>query len=120
MDRTTRDESNNESEHTNSSDSSEEQEARISSDTLLEADIEFVSSEDDLAATSTDSGNSVDHADQVQNIRRTEIFLITRPKKRPKKTWRLCIPTCNGWGLAGLPPKPKAWSSSLRKKIALL
>jgi hypothetical protein len=59
MDRTTIDESNNESEHTDSSNSSG-QEARLSSDTL-EANIEFVSSEEDLAASSTKSGTIEEH-----------------------------------------------------------
>jgi hypothetical protein len=49
MNRTTIVESDNENEHTDGSNSSE-QDTRISADTLLEANIEFVSTEENLAA----------------------------------------------------------------------
>jgi hypothetical protein len=78
MDRTTIDERDNETEDTNSS----EAERRLSSDTL-EADIEFVSSEEDLAATSTESGSEelLVREEQVRNIQGTTDILTNEAQQ---------------------------------------
>jgi hypothetical protein len=73
MDRTTIDESDNESEYSDGSNSSE-QETRLSSDTL-EANIEFVSSEDDLAASSTESGTSGEHEEHAPRDNYTTLIV---------------------------------------------
>ncbi len=78
VDKTTKDKSDNKNKYTDNSNSSE-QEPWLSSDTL-EANIEFLSNEEDLAATSTKSGTSVEHKEQV-------IFLIKKTMKKTQKTW---------------------------------
>jgi hypothetical protein len=69
MDRTTRDESDDET-----SNQSNDLEPRLSSDDTLEAEIEFVSSEDDLAAPSTEEESEEEHEEQVS--RDDDISLI--------------------------------------------
>jgi hypothetical protein len=96
MDRTTRDESEDDSEDTNDS-----EEPRLSSDDTLEAEMDFVSSEEDLAAPSTESSNEeheeqvsrgeedtkgtidiLPHADEAQQATVWSLLLTTLPRQR--------------------------------------